>query len=301
MKEETSINHIIEISQQHGLQLETDSISLNESGMDFQVAFARDENGRNWILRIPRRTDVDEKVSYESKVLDLLKKSFSLEVPDWRILSTELIAYPMLSGKPIAVIDLEILNYVWSIDHLSPSPVFIRSLARAIAALHAVSPEKARTAGLKIKSPVEAREAMKTRIESARETIGVEEQLWQRWQAWLNNDACWPAHSVLIHGDLQAAHILVDDTEKVTGFIDWTEAEIADPATDFVPFLMAFGEEALDKLLDAYREAGGKTWTGMSGHIREMHAAYPAAIAEFALQTGEEFHMNMARQALGLS
>ncbi|WP_423241355.1 phosphotransferase [Oceanobacillus zhaokaii] len=37
--------------------------------------------------------------------------------------------------------------------------------------------------------------------------------------------------------------------QRVTGFIDWTEARVDDPAHDFVSHLMAFGEKSLRELI----------------------------------------------------
>ncbi|WP_397327110.1 phosphotransferase [Paenibacillus oceani] len=51
------------------------------------------------------------------------------------------------------------------------------------------------------------------------------------------------------HGDLHPPHILVDETQRVTGLIDWTEAEVADPGKDFVIYYALFGEEGLRDLL----------------------------------------------------
>lgn len=78
---------------------------INESGMDFRVAFAADEQGQQWILRQPRREDVWERAVNERKVLEVVKRHLPIEVPEWRIFTPELIAYPLLVGEPIAVVD----------------------------------------------------------------------------------------------------------------------------------------------------------------------------------------------------
>ncbi|OOV74542.1 Mph(C) family macrolide 2'-phosphotransferase, partial [Mammaliicoccus fleurettii] len=54
----THLNDIVKISKQYGLNIQPETISLNESGLDFQVAFGEDEHGQKWVLRIPRRADV---------------------------------------------------------------------------------------------------------------------------------------------------------------------------------------------------------------------------------------------------
>ena len=85
----------------------------------------------------------------------------------------------------------------------------------------------------------------------------------ERWQNWLGNDALWPKRTAFIHGDLHPGHILIDEDARVTGFIDWTEASVDDPANDFVSHLMAFCEDSLKELITAYEEAGGFVWPSM--------------------------------------
>jgi macrolide phosphotransferase len=60
----------------------------------------------------------------------------------------------------------------------------------------------------------------------------------------------------------------------------------------------AFGEEGLESLIKAYKETGGYYWTKMKEHIIELVAAYPVAIAEFALVSGVDEYEQMAKQAL---
>lgn len=80
--------------------------------------------------------------------------------------------------------------------------------------------------------------------------------------------------------------------------IDWTEAQVDDPGKDFVIYYALFGKEGLRDLLDRYAKAGGRTWPGMAEHIAEQWAAYPAMVAKFALTTGREEDMEMARGML---
>ena len=96
-------------------------------------------------------------------------------------------------------------------------------------------------------------------------------------------------------------HILIDERVQVTGLLDWTESEVASPAKDFVLYYAIYGEHNLRVLLDRYEQAGGKVWPRMFDHIVEQHAAYPVLIAQFALLTGQEEYMTMARNALGLT
>lgn len=98
-------NELLSLAGQNGLIMDKESLEINESGMDFRVAFTTDEEDRRWVLRQPRREDVWERAENERRVLDVVRGSIPAQVPDWRICTPELIAYPLLDGDPIAVVD----------------------------------------------------------------------------------------------------------------------------------------------------------------------------------------------------
>lgn len=285
-------------ARRHGLSVDPDRMEIESSGMDFLVAFAEDEKGQAWVLRKPRRDDVWERAENESKVLRFVSRFLPVGVPEWRVCAPDLIAYPLLGGHPVATVDPSAGGYRWRFPQHSLSDEFYESLAGALAALHAADPEEAVRAGVRYKSPNEARDAFAANIEEIRHSFAVPKKLSERWAAWLGTDSYWPEHSALHHGDLHPPHILVDAKQRVTGLIDWTEAEIADPGKDFVILYALFGREGLQDLLRRYERAGGRTWPRMREHIAEQWAAYPALVAKFALITGKEADREMANGML---
>ncbi|WP_028594670.1 macrolide 2'-phosphotransferase [Paenibacillus assamensis] len=295
------VEEMVALAEKHGIHLQTEKVEMNESGMDFLVAFANDTDGDKWVLRMPRRSDVLERADNEHRVLKLLKQHLSVVVPDWRVYTPELIAYPLLDGVPAAGINVEMRNYEWNMDHENPSPQFVDSLAHALVALHGIDHDAAREAGLRVKSPAEARETLGQHMEKVKQEIGVSEELWTRWQVWMTDDSYWPPHSVLVHGDLHPPHIIIDEQQRVTGLLDWTEAEVANPGTDFVLYSAIFGEERLEDLLTRYEAAGGRVWPRMKEHIAEQVTTYPVLLGMFALTSGDEEVMKMARAALGVA
>jgi aminoglycoside phosphotransferase (APT) family kinase protein len=50
---------------------------------------------------------------------------------------------------------------------------------------------------------------------------------------------------VLVHGDLKGEHLLID-RGRVSGVLDWTDAELGDPATDVAGLAIAVGAPAAD-------------------------------------------------------
>ncbi|MBD2099957.1 macrolide 2'-phosphotransferase [Leptolyngbya sp. FACHB-261] len=301
IKETKSKQEVLELAHKHDLTIQENSLQFNESGLDFQVVLATDADGERWILRLPRREDVLPSVDKEKRTLKLIAPLLSVEVPRWTVCTDELIAYRALNGVPTGTIDSEAKAYVWEIDAANPPDQFHESLAKGIASLHQVSIVEAQAIGLPVETPEQARAAMKQKVDAVKNEFGVGEQLWNRWQSWLQKDEVWPKETVLTHGDLHAGHILIDAQVRVTGFIDWTEAAVTDPACDFVAHYRTSGENALNKLISAYAKAGGCVWPKMAEHVIELAASYPIAIAEFALKSGLDEYKQMARQLLGVS
>lgn len=288
------------LAKKYGLSLKDHSIRLNESGLDFLVAYAKDTDGVDWVLRIPRRDDVMGRTVNEGRVLQAIHQNISFQVPVWTVYENDLIAYKKLKGVPMGTIDHEIQNYVWEVDIENISEQYHESLAKVLADLHTVPKDEIEKAGVPVHTAGEVRSWMRNRMEDVKSYFGVDEKLWDRWQNWLHNDELWPKETRLMHGDVHAGHIMMDDDSKVTGLIDWTEAKVTDISNDFVFQYKVFGETSLEKLLEYYRKAGGLYWPGMKEHIIELDAAYPVEIAEFAIVSGIEEYEKMAKDALGV-
>lgn len=295
------IKQVIEITKKHNLILIEEKIQFNESGLDFQVVFAQDQNGTDWVLRLPRREDVMPRTKVEKQALDIVNQyAISFQAPKWVIYTDDLIAYKKLDGVPTGTIDHNIGNYVWEIDINNVPELYHKSLGRVLAELHSIPIDQAAKLDLVVYTPEEARMSMKKRMDAVRKKFGVSENLWNRWQAWIEDDDMWPKKTGLIHGDIHAGHIMIDKKANVTGLIDWTEAKVTDISNDFVFNYKVFEEEGLEALILAYREAGGYYWPKMKEHIIELSEAYPVSIAEFALVSGIEEYEQMAKEALGV-
>jgi macrolide phosphotransferase len=285
------------IARRHGLTL-FGEIERNELGLDFFAAFANDESGTPWAVRIPRRPDVLPRAQNEARVLELLKGRLPVAVPDWRIVSPEMIAYPKLVGTTAVTVDPETRVPTWNIDRQSAP--FVESFAQALAAIHRIDPAEARAAGLKVSTPEESRREFAENLDRVTREIGVGQGQGRRWRAWLDDNDSWPPFSALVHGDLHVGHVVVDEASRATGILDWTEAEVSDPSIDFIFHLMGFGESGLDLLIAEYESAGGKTWPGLRRQAEERLAAFPVKYALFALKSGQDEHLAAVREQLGL-
>ncbi|WP_210237221.1 macrolide 2'-phosphotransferase [Alteribacter natronophilus] len=297
-----TIKQILKRAAANGLNIKEESVKLNESGLDFQVAHAEDASGEKWILRLPRRSDAMKKTVLEKQVLDVVSRHVLFEAPQWEIFTDDLIAYRQLSGVPAGTIDPEIQNYRWEFDIDNVPAAYFSSLGKVLADLHRVPAESVKdVTGLKVQTITEAKAELAERMTRVKADIGVGQELWDRWQAWLENEAVWPKHTALVHGEVHAGHTLIDGDARVTGLIDWTEVAVTDVSRDFMAPLMIFGESGLDQVIRGYEEAGGKTWPGMREHVIELQSTYGLEIYEFAKESGSDEYMEMTRESLGVS
>ena len=261
---------------------------LDESGADYVVAHAVDAEGAPWVVKSPRRVDVAVRADAERRVLDWIRPLLPIDVPDWRLFAPDVIAYPRLPGHPAAVVDMEIGDWAWRFDAQAPPDAFLDSMSAALAGVHGIDSATTGSASVLVLRPDDIRAVTAERVARARDTLTVPDPLWRRWHDWIDDDASWPSFATFVHGDLHPAHILVDDDHRVTGVIDWSEAHVGDPATDFSLLFASIGAVALDALLARYEAAGGRVWPRMAHHVAERWCAYPAVIAEFARLTGDD-------------
>lgn len=285
-----------QLANNNGLDILEDTIKMNESGVDFQVAHAKDLNGGKWILRIPRRPESMRNALQEKAALDIINKQASFQVPDWSIFSEDLIAYKQLSGVPAATVDVEQQSYVWSFDETNVPAEYYDSLGRTLANLHSLTHQEFKNIRVEFLGVHELRASMKQRMGRVKERYDINKNLWERWQAWLAEDSFWPFFIGVKHGDLHPGHILINQDNYVTGLIDWTEVGVADVSVDFMSHQLLFGKEGLTKLINAYDNAGGKTWARMDDHIIELLTTSAITVAEYAQATGmKDMHEAAAR------
>lgn len=289
--------NILKLAARYGLQLQ-DEMTFNEMGIDFKVVFVKTLDGNPWVLRIPRRDDLGEQIELERKILSLAKNHLSVAVPDWKIASPELLAYPLLANKPALTYDAKTYEVSWNMDR--NSALFVPSLAKVLVGLHQIPVQEVKALGLKSLTPAELRQEVLERLEAVKREVGIGAQLETRWRTWLDNDKFWPDFTTFIHGDLYAGHIMAAKNGEISGIIDWSEGQQSDPSIDFAGHLSVFGEESLKELMAEYQKLGGKVWEHMFEQVVERHGASPLNYAFFAIKTQSEEHLNAAKLQLGV-
>jgi aminoglycoside phosphotransferase (APT) family kinase protein len=290
----TSVDDLLALARSHGLDLRSEGARLDPSGLDFLALHADDADGVPWIVRAPRRPEVAAAAAVEAKILAIVRPHLPVAVPDWRVCTPELIAYPRIAGTPAVTLDTG--APVWNrIDPAAPSDVFLDSYADALAALQAV-PASALPADL-IDTIAAARARLDRAARLARDLLEPAAPTWERWQRFVAGDT-WPEHVALGHGDLHPGHMLLDDAGRLVGIIDWTEARVTDPGVDLAVIAGCFGRGALERLVPRLERCGVRTWPRLVDHAVERWAMSPALAAEWAHRTGNAAVLQYARDQL---
>lgn len=287
--------NVVALAADHGLVIEAGSVSFNDAGLDYQVAFATGQDAIRWVLRIPRRDDVSEKIADEARILGLVRDRLSVAVPDWRIQSQRLIAYPMLPGQPGLTLD-KASKPVWHFDREDPH--YARCLGRLIAELHRIDPVDVQAAGIPVESPAEVRATWRARFAQVSGEFHIAPDLQNQWTAWLADDHLWPEVTVFTHGELYPAHLLLDPDRSIRSVLDWTTAKVSDPALDFMYHAMISSPEAFQVAVDAYVAAGGHMPQHLTERCAAILAAGPLTYAAYALTTRNEEHTAAAAALL---
>ncbi|MDR7129489.1 macrolide phosphotransferase [Algoriphagus sp. 4150] len=292
-----TIRDIQKIAEEHGLLL-TDEMKFNEMGIDFKVGFATDKDEKQWVLRIPRRNDLGGQIEKEKRILELVKKHLSIQVPDWQIATPALVAYPLLKDKPALTFDAITYEVTWNMNQESLN--YVPSLAKTLLELHRIGEKEVEESGLKVMVPGDLRSEIADRLQLVKSELGISTELETRYRKWLDNDGLWPDFTGFIHGDLYAGHVLTSWEGVVSGIIDWSTAHVSDISQDFSGHVTVFGEDSLKALITEYEKQGGKVWDKLYEQTLERAAAAPLAYGFFAVETQDETHIQGAKAQLGV-
>ncbi|WFP15742.1 macrolide 2'-phosphotransferase [Citricoccus muralis] len=285
---------ITRLAAEHNLDVDPETITVNELGLDFRVAIVDAVDGQRWVLRIPRRAEVMTRAQVEGRVLQRIAPRLSVDVPDWRIHTETLIAYPLLPGEPGLTLEPD-GTPVWHFDE--HSPVFSDSLGTMLAQLHSLDPETVDDTGITALTPGEHRESIRENIARVAAEFAIAPSLHDRWLSWLADDSYWPERSVLTHGEIYPAHLLLDG-ETILGVLDWTTASIGDPAQDFAFHRASVSDAAFETTVSRYVAAGGHVGPRFGDHCTEVFSLSPVTYALFALTTEDPEHRAAAAAQL---
>jgi aminoglycoside phosphotransferase (APT) family kinase protein len=251
------------------LDLEVQSVVSIEQGWDSSVY---EVNGE-WIVRVPRRLEVRDRMRKEAALLPLLGATLPVPIPHVSVTEDTaaafFVAYPKLPGDPLR-------------ERLRRGPAEERLGTEAgvfLAALHAFPRSTVLRAGIPDVSAADwlaDQRAFAKRCENDVTPLLTPAEREQARAMFAEFFSRRPdeLETALIHGDLGPEHILCRN-DVLSGVIDWSDARIGDPALDFAWLLYGTGELFGDAVLRAYAEGAGSTDDDLPARALFFHRLGP--------------------------
>lgn len=228
-----------------------EQIKVFDDGWDYLVFVV---NGQN-AFRFPR-TKGERYIQRLSTEVNFLKQFYSKSpvlVPKLELHIDELegsyVTYNFIPGVQFS----KDLAKTFSKENLL---VIAQRLGNFLTVLHSFSIEEAKDLGIVQLDPVTEWENNLEEIKKeVFSQISLKEQRWivKLYEDFLKLIQASPFEARVIHFDIMPEHIIIDpDTQKISGIIDFTDIEIADPALDFC-ILHWYGDEFLQAIYKHYK------------------------------------------------
>ncbi len=233
-------------------------------------------------FRFPRREIVIPGMRREMNALPWLSEQLPAAVPNARYpgVPTAKFPWPFFGSQLIAGTEL-------TRAHLPGAErnALAQDLGAFLARLHSIAPS-AELAG--VRDP-QGRGDMKVRVPRTRDAI---DRVRSHWTA---ADQAEPILAsaekletedfvVLTHGDLHLRQILVSETGRLSGVLDWVDICVAPTSLDLAPYWSLFPVEHRATFLRAYGPAGADTLL----RARVLALCLSAMLAAYAIDRGDE-------------
>ena len=249
-----------------------------------------------WVFRFPRREIAVGLLQVEMSLLPMVASKLPLPVPVPTMLGRPedrfpwpFAGYRLLPGRTACAANLDDAARI-----AAAAPI-----ASFLAALHAVNRDQAAQAGappdtLRRLDVTHRAQQIAERIEQCR-GAGILDDV-QPWLAVVDEvPSGWsPGSSTLVHGDLYARHLLVDDDSQPCGVIDWGDAHLGDPAIDLAIAHGFLPPSAHAVFRDVYGPVDDDTWR--MARFKALHSAL--MILVYGHDTGDEDLLSEGRTAL---
>jgi aminoglycoside 2''-phosphotransferase len=242
------------------------------------------------VFRFPKREPVAASLSMEARLLPFLRGHLTPDIPvptyeaapatgfEWGFMG-----YAKLPGLALAAEAIDEDN----IERLAAA------IGHFLAELHRFPAERARALGApgprQWKPPyVALSEAV---LPALRRQLRLNEfnRVRRWWREYLADERAWDFPATLVHGDLAAEHLLVDDEHRdLLAVIDWGDAAVGDPAIDFVGLMRAYGSEFTWRVVEAYGTSGARVDGDLLRRVRQLAAVVPFYAVRHALGAEDE-------------
>lgn len=249
-----------------------------------------------YVFRFPRRTIAVELIARELALLPQLAPQLPLAIP-----------IPIFSGTPSEMYPwpfggYAIIKGVTACQHElddAQRSALAPALGSFLRALHAIDPGPSRRAGLP--DDTLGRLDHSKRLAIAHERLSRlhaqglidDPRMLLDWMAQIAPNDSDHARCI-VHGDLYARHLVLDDRDRVVGIIDWGDVHYGDPALDLAIAFTMLPPSAHARFRDAYGSIDERTWA-----LARYRAIYHSAlVATYGLEIGDRQLIAAGRFAL---
>jgi macrolide phosphotransferase len=217
---------------------------------EFDAALLTSREGRHLIIRVPRSERAEAEQSADLVALQALSQGIRSRLP---FAVTSFVGQTPIGGTRAIVSEFV---YGAKISLADFTDDYAASVARAIAAIHALPTSFILDAGLPMLTATDVLRSSVTVMDRAAATGLVPAALLTRWEGATEQSKLWQFQPTVINGSLSADSFLAANGE-VTGVLNWHELRVGDPARDLFWILGARGETVAESAFDAYRLARG--------------------------------------------
>lgn len=244
--------------------LKINDVHVNNSGWDNDITIIN----QSLVFRFPKYKKIAERVRREVILVDSLKKMQpNIEIPEYRLLYD--------ASKNLICVFYQYINGV-SLNELDRIPnrnENAKLLGDFLTKLHRLK----NTPELQTNHTYDFWKQLYTSVKREVFPFLNEFQRGEIRETFIEFLAGYSVDSLsktVIHGDLSASNIIFDrDSERISGVIDFTDAQIGDPAYDFAGFYWNFGPEFTKEVLSYY--SGIETSAALFNRVKHFYGIQP--------------------------
>lgn len=210
-----------------------------------------DDKGNRWIVSAPLTDAAGADVQAQTMLLHILSRAretnhlpFDVPVPVVNVRpnkSMRVLVHSEIGGRP------------GSWEEMAASPILVSSMARAVAALHELPSAVIERTGMPVYSAVETRDRLLSLLDEAAAAWTIPPNLYERWEAALEDVALFRFLSVPVHGDLGPDTFLCS-SGVVKAMSSFASAHLGDPAED-LGWILAGDENLQNSFFQTYQSA----------------------------------------------